>query len=199
MEILRLEEPSYEDDARSPLLKIFLGVGLLTAILGGGFAFASWLGINGTTGPSAKVQFGQGVQATTACDQSLNVTPENGYVQDTGTAGMFTLDSVYVSGIAQACQGGYFTVRVYDSATGTSAYNLTNDASGTYYNYAKVYWPTGGDFQAVDSSYITVESWDTTTPGNAAFRVVLDPDNIDNGQIVDARNIYKVTLDTSSS
>jgi hypothetical protein len=199
MEILRLEDSSHEDETRSPLLKIFLGVGLLTAILGGGFAFASWLGINGSNSATSSVQFGQGSTGTSACASSLNVTPENGYVQDTGTAGMFTLDSVYVSGIPSSCQGQYFTIRVYDNNAGSSAETLTNDASGNYYRYAKVYWPVGGDFQATDSSYITVESWDTQTTNANDFRVVLDPDNIDGGAIVDARNIYKVTIDTSSS
>jgi hypothetical protein len=199
MEILQLGNSVQDEESKSPLLKIFLGVGLLSALLGGGIAFASWIGINGTANSSATAQFGQGKLGLTSCATSLNVTPENGFVQDTGTVGMFTLDSVYVSGIPQACQGQYFTVRVYDKSAGSAAGTLTNDGQGGYQDFAKVYWPSGGDFQSVDSSYITVESWDTTTVGNAQFRVVLDPDNIDGGKFIDARNIYKVTVDVTNS
>lgn len=199
MEILQLGDSPQQEETKSPLLKIFLVVGLLSAVLGGGVAFASWIGINGSSGNSTSIQFGQGKAALTSCATNLNVTPENGFVQDTGTAGMFTLDSVYVSGIPQACQGQYFTVRVYDKVAGSTAGTLTNDGLGGYQNFAKVYWPVGGDFQSVDSSYISVESWDTTTANNAQFRVVLDPDNIDGGSFIDARNIYKVTVDVTNS
>jgi hypothetical protein len=199
MEILQLGDSAHNEETKSPLLKIFLGVGLLSALLGSGFAFASWIGTNGVAKSASSTQFGQGVTGLTSCATNLNVTPENGFVQDTGTAGMFTLDSVYVSGIPQSCQGQYFYVRVYDNNNGSKAGNLTNDGLGGVQNFAKVYWPAGGDFQAVDSSYISVESWDTTTAGNAQFRVVLDPDNVDNGTFIDARNIYKVTVDVTNS
>jgi hypothetical protein len=200
MEILRLDDSSPVDEPKSPLLKILLGVGALSTILGVGFAFASWLGIN-TSNPNNAVQFAQGVAGATTCTNTMSVTPENGFVTDTGTAGMFTLDSVYVSGINSSCAGSYFTIRVYDSNTASAPLTMTNDGSGNAYTFAKIYWPVNGDFQTIagDPSYLSVESWDTSTDNNDTFRVVLDPNSIDAGQIVDARNIYKVTAEVSSS
>ena len=154
MSILNLNGPSGRS-ARSPrVVKVWVGIGLLVAVLGIGSTLAANITING--GNSA--EFGQGVQRTVYCGSGasypITVTPISSYSnpspQDmavhgddpvasaSAAAGSFYLSGIQVSEIDPACSGIDFVVSVYDNqGTDTPlviAGDLTNPA---------VYWIDG--------------------------------------------------------
>ena len=153
MSILNLNGPSGRS-ARSPrVVKVWVGIGLLVAVLGIGSTLAANITING--GPST--EFGQGVQRTVYCGSGavpITVTPISSYSnpspQDvaghgddpvasaSAAAGSFYLSGIQVSEIDPACSGIDFVVSVYDNkGTDTPlviAADLTNPA---------VYWIDG--------------------------------------------------------
>ena len=191
MEILNLEGPK-RPKGKHPFLKGLLGLGALSALAGISMTVAAQININsGSDG----VEFGQGKATTTLCDSEVTVTPYSGYVNLSDSAAIFTLDSIEVAGISDACIGSDFVLKVYSSTAGTAAQNVTNDNAATNYDYARVSYLAGKNFLEVGSGYVWIEA-DTSTVNSATFEVVLDPDNIESGQIVDARNISKVTLET---
>lgn len=192
MEILNLEGPK-RPKGKHPFLKGLLGLGALSALAGISMTVAAQININAGSG---SVEFGQGSATTITCDEEVTVTPYSGYVNLSDTAAMFTVDSIEVAGISDACIGSDFVLRVFSSTSGTAAANLTNSDSGTvFYDYARISYSAGKQFSQVGNGYVWIEA-DTATTNSATFEVVLDPDEIDSGQIVDARNVSKVTLET---
>ena len=192
MEILNLEGPK-RPKGKHPFLKGLLGLGALSALAGISMTVAAQININAG---SDSVEFGQGTATTITCDEEVTVTPYSGYINLSDTAAMFTVDSIEVAGISDACIGSDFVLRVFSSTSGTSAANLTNSDTGTvFYDYARISYSAGKQFSQVGNGYVWIEA-DTATANSATFEVVLDPDEIDSGQIVDARNVSKVTLET---
>jgi len=192
MEILNLEGPK-RPKGKHPFLKGLLGLGALSALAGISMTVAAQININAGSG---SVEFGQGSATTITCDEEVTVTPYSGYVNLSDTAAMFTVDSIEVAGISDACIGSDFILRVFSSTSGTAAANLTNSDSGTvFYDYARISYSAGKQFSQVGNGYVWIEA-DTATTNSATFEVVLDPDEIDSGQIIDARNVSKVTLET---
>ena len=133
MSILNLNGPSGRS-ARSPrVVKVWVGIGLLVAVLGIGSTLAANITING--GPST--EFGQGVQRTVYCGSGaqypITVTPISSYsnpapediaqaaqsadpkASESAAAGSFYLSGIQVSDIDQACSGIDFAVSVYDN------------------------------------------------------------------------------------
>ncbi len=133
MSILNLNGPSGRS-ARSPrVVKVWVGIGLLVAVLGIGSTLAANITING--GPST--EFGQGVQRTVYCGSGasypITVTPISSYSnpapQDiaeaaqsedpnasaSAAAGSFYLSGIQVSDVDPACSGINFVVSVYDN------------------------------------------------------------------------------------
>lgn len=192
MEILNLEGPK-RPKGKHPFLKGLLGLGALSALAGISMTVAAQININAG---SDSVEFGQGTATTITCDEEVTVTPYSGYINLSDTAAMFTVDSIEVAGISDACIGSDFVLRVFSSTSGTSAANLTNSDTGTvFYDYARISYGAGKQFSQVGNGYVWIEA-DTATANSATFEVVLDPDEVESGQIVDARNVSKVTLET---
>jgi len=192
MEILNLEGPK-EPTRSHPFLKGLLGLGALSALAGVSMTVAAQIGINTDTGG---LEFGQGVRTTTSCDNEVMVTPYSGFVNLSDTSAKFTLDSIEVTGISENCKGNDFLLRVYSSSAGTGPQYMTDTASATsYIDFARISYTQGGNFVETSGNGWLWILADTST-ANAEFEVVLDPDQVDNANIVDARDVSKVTLET---
>jgi hypothetical protein len=192
MEILNLEGPK-EPKRSHPFLKGLLGLGALSALAGVSMTVAAQIGINTDSGG---LEFGQGIRTTTTCDNEVTVTPYSGFVNQSDTSAKFTLDSIEVTGIADACKGNDFLLRVYSRTAGSGAANLTDTASATsFIDYARISYTQSGNFVEVGGGWVWIIA-DTSTTNSAEFEVVLDPDDVDDSQIVDARDVSKVTLET---
>ena len=194
MEILSLEGPK-EPTRSHPFLKGLLGLGALSALAGVSMTVAAQIGINTDTGG---LEFGQGVRTTTTCDNEVMVIPYSGFVNLSDTSAKFTVDSIEVSGISENCKGNDFILRVYSGTSGTGAQNLTDTANATtFVDFARISFTQDGNFVEVGGGYTwIIADTPTTSVNNNDFEVVLDPDRVESTNIVDARNVSKVTLET---
>lgn len=78
MSILNLNTPQGRGPAGKKSVKLWMGVGLLAAVLGFGSTFAASITLNQ---PGGTTEFGQGVTQTVYCggDQSVTITPISSY------------------------------------------------------------------------------------------------------------------------
>jgi hypothetical protein len=122
MSILNLNVSSGRGPVGSKKSKLWMGVGLLVAVLGFGSTLASSITING----DANTEFGQGVQRTVYCGnsaQTLKVMPVSLFTNKSGNAdpaGTFAISGVKVFDIPAACTGIDFVLTFYDDRGGQS-------------------------------------------------------------------------------
>jgi len=134
----------------------------------------------------SSVQFGQGVIQATACDEAITVTANTSFTNASG-AGSFNVDTITLSGIADACSAKTFTVRAYDTTTATP---LTVNSGGTP-TTALVFVPTisGSCTIAVTGSTFTTSVCTYSSNNNSvAIKVPTT---------LSAASVYKFTLETS--
>ena len=103
---LRPEEPA-KKTSKSLFFKV-LGIGGILGAVALGSTFAANISLNG----DQNVEFGQGVATTTACDNSVLLTPTSSFVNSAG-AGDFLFTSVSVTGISDDCFGKTFVIRAF--------------------------------------------------------------------------------------
>ena len=182
MEILNLGG-SFEPSARSSKkkFKVVLGIGLLAAVMGMGSTLAASI----TLSSGSPVEFGQGVATTTACDQSLTVTPFSTYVNSTTAAKAdFLFTSVTISNLDTAttdttsgvgCGGRVLVLKAYtDTTTAGTNYATGGALSGSLYlgwNYSTSGYVTGGVGQS-GSYYNNGISIGIPTSGNTCTVLV---------------------------
>jgi hypothetical protein len=151
MSILNLNSPQGRSPRSKKSTKIWMGVGLLAAVLGVGSTFASTITINSA---SETTEFGQGVQRTVYCggdSQILKVIPITAYRNKSGStdpAGTFYVSGIKVSEIPDACDGVNFVISMYNGTAGSSPLALASTSARTVTN-PTVYWRAGSS-----SSYL---------------------------------------------
>jgi hypothetical protein len=136
-------------------------VALSALVIVGALFLQNTLAANISLGTGAKLEFGQGVQVTTACSGSdvLTLTPNSSFVNSSGN-GSYYLSSVTVSGIPTSCQGVDFNLSVYDSTTSTAL-----PIFATSKTVASI-WNNAGTFQVGSGS-----SEATITSGSGTFTI----------------------------
>jgi len=122
MDILNLggvNEPSERPSKKK--LKVIIGIGLLAGVMGMGSTLAASITLNGGTA----VEFGQGVQLVTACDDAITVTPTSEFVNDTRTGqANFRLKTIALTGIGAGCVGKKIRLTAYTDSDTFTAYTL---------------------------------------------------------------------------
>jgi len=123
MSILNLNAPQGKAPRNQKTTKIWLGVGLLVAVLGIGSTFAASISLN--NGQNA--EFGQGVQTTSYCGGNavaLTVTPFSSFKNSNSSAAFYTT-GFRVTGIPVTCNNTDFNINFYD-ASSASSQNMVN-------------------------------------------------------------------------
>lgn len=144
MSILNLNAPQGRAPRNKKSTKIWLGVGLLVAVLGIGTTFAANIVLNG----GSNTESGQGVQSIVFCggsSQTITATPFSAYKNKYNSAG-FNLTSIKVTGIPKACDNTDFIISVYPTPA-LYDYSSSTDPlsiSGTGMKLANVLWFDGG-------------------------------------------------------
>ena len=165
MEILKFENSPRPARKKSSSSKIILGFASVAAVAMLGSTLAASISLNS----GASVEFGQGVAQTTACDDSITLTPISTFNNSADPA-RFEFTSFTVTGVDNpACDNKLFTVNAYESTGGTV---------GTY----TFTWATGGGTPLNGSFDLTSGTFTLTT--------ALDLTS-------SADNIAKLTLETS--
>ena len=162
MEILKFgDNPSpnrSNNNQRKPAAMIVAGV--LVAMMGMSTTLAGTISI----GTNSRVEFGQGIVSTAACDSAITVSPSTtfntsgaGLYADTFTVTALTFGGVAggASAAADNCIGKYFTVKAY---AGDSL--LTFDGASADGTFLK--------FRIPESSADTSSSWSAITAGSGS-------------------------------
>lgn len=140
MSILDLNAGQSRSPRGKKTAKIWLGVGLLVAVLGTGSTLAANITLNG----GAATESGQGVQAVVFCggsSQTVTATPFSAY-KNTATSPKFTIAGIKITGIPKACDSTDFIVTAYPAGndpTPTGALTVSSSMSS-----AAVLWFDGG-------------------------------------------------------
>ena len=108
-------------------VKVWIGIGLVGAVIGIGSTLASTITINnGNT-----TEFGQGVSSTIYCGgakQTVQVTPISSFDNKvTNTTNTFYVSQVKVTGIPSACAGVDFAVSIFDNGVTPNPLPMTAD------------------------------------------------------------------------
>ena len=122
--------------------RIFLGFGLLVAVIGIGSTFASTISINA----NQDIEFGQGVERTVFCggEKSITVTPISSFA-NSSDLGTFGLTGITVSDIPEECSDRNFIIKVYDDVNATPRI-LSKNGDGendSKMNLVNVWWAAG--------------------------------------------------------
>ena len=144
MSILNLNAPQGRAPRNQKTTKIWLGVGLLVAVLGIGSTFAASITIN----PGSTTEFGQGVERTVYCGGSntITVAPITTYRNSssgTDPGGTFWLSGIVVSNVPTLCDGVDFEFSVYNATSGSSALTMAT-VGGATATTPTVYWKAAG-------------------------------------------------------
>jgi hypothetical protein len=120
MEILKME-PEYTSRKKSTpkksKLKALAGLSAVAAIA----VLGSTLAANISLGSGSSLEFGQGVQVTSACDNVITLTPKAVFVN--GTSPSFVLSTIAFSGVdasaTTTCQGKTLSLNAYGDSSST--------------------------------------------------------------------------------
>ena len=154
----------YDDPVEEPVVtrkkpRAIFGAALL--LFAGGLSLNTTLAANVTLNSGVNVEFGQGVQTTTACSGStiLTITPNSSFLNVSG-GGSFYFSSVSVANIPASCHGKDFTISAYNSSSSNPLpiFN-TNSTTAVVYNNA-------GTFQLGAG---TTEGASITNPATGRF------------------------------
>jgi hypothetical protein len=158
------------------------------------------------TSGSSKVEFGQGITTTTACDTNNGITviPYAGFINDSGS-GKFSLDSIILENIDANCIGEDFTIQVY-AETGTAltvSESATSANGGSYvtFDLGRFYFQDSSTVLAIDKSYIDYDILTDTSAGSTEFasnqssiQITFDPDRT--LSFADASLVRRITIQT---
>lgn len=107
---------SFDEETQSPAARKW-GKFAAIAVVAAFTVLGSTLAANIDLG-SSQIEFGQGVQVTTACtgNTAITMTPKAQFVNAAGS-GAFYFKSISVTNIPLGCQGSDFLINAYDSTT----------------------------------------------------------------------------------
>ena len=183
MDILNLggaPEPSERPSKKK--LKVVIGIGLLAGFMGMGSTLAATITLNG----NAAVEFGQGVQYVTACDDAITVTPTSKFVNSSGEGqSNFALNTITLSDIGSGCKGKNLRITAYTDSETNTVYTLAGGGAGNTtsplafaYNYlatgAKFGGKTGSNTPLMAGCQITVGTSAVDTGTESAFSCTLN-------------------------
>ena len=137
------------------------------------------LAANISLGSGAVLEFGQGVQVTTACSgsQAITLTPVAGFA-NVSNAGSYKFSSLKVSNVPSSCYGSVFTFSAYDSSTANALPLYGNSATsfvihnwnGTFYSPGT---QTGLSVTTDSSSSFTVNFASPISASANVFRLTI--------------------------
>lgn len=163
-------------------LALILGVSALGATL------ASNINLNG----GQTVEFGQGVQATTACDNSIVITPASEFVNATMGEGYY-FTSISLSDISSDCYGRLFTIRAYKDGVNSPLDIYQTNGTDTY-SEIKVY-DNAGSFSLVDAGLLQDDIVDISGGFTVTFTTLGPPPSV---AVALATDVDRITIQSSN-
>jgi hypothetical protein len=137
MSLLNLSSPAGQSPRGKKSLKMWMGAGLVVAVLGIGSTFAATIQINN----SGTSEFGQGISQTVYCGTTnpikITVTPISTFVNSTSNPGSDAVPATWTS--FTGTKGSFVKVS-YFSSTYRSIVQYQNPATGEVINNQAGYW-----------------------------------------------------------
>ena len=164
------------------VLKVLLGISALIAVPVIGTTLAASIGINTGNG----VQFGQGVVQATACDPTITATATTAFT-NAQNGGTFKVNTIVLTGVADACTTFKFKVLAYADSNGTA---LTLATGGT--TNACV----GTVTLAAGGNSIVSETSNTCIATVGAYSANNNTITFTPGTTLDASTVFKFTVET---
>ena len=135
MDIYYYDDPVDEPVVKQKKPKAIFGAALL--LFAGGLSLNTTLAANVSLNSGVNIEFGQGVQTTTACSGAtiLTVTPNSTFINVSG-GGSFYFSSVSVANIPASCHGKDLTINAYNNSSNTplAIFNSTATSAVVYNN-----------------------------------------------------------------
>ena len=201
MSILNLNGPTGRTARSKRAVKVWMGIGMVIAVLGVGSTLASTITINGGN----NTEFGQGVQRTVYCggEQRISVKPISSYLNTVETStpisegdsehqdsvsnsapGTFYLSGIKVSEIPEECSGVNFVLTIY-SANGSAPEIIASQDGASLIN-PTVLWKRASNtedkgvlsrdkFRWVDPTPLASLQVGSKTLGKGSFTVTFNP------------------------
>ena len=186
MEILKFENAPAprKSTAKKSNLKSLAGLATVAAVA----VLGSTLAANISLGTGSAIEFGQGVQVTSACDSLIKLSPKVNFVND-ATNPQFYLSTVSfseVDGQSSGCQDKVLTLNAYGDSSATPL-NLASSGNTAYANatVAITSSPT-------TSTAVTVANATGMTGASASFDLGFTNPQATSGAV------YKLTLQSSN-
>ena len=170
-------------------LKIMLGIAALVAVPVVGTTLAASIGINLNGETSTPIQFGQGQVQAVVCDPTVTVTADAVYENAAGNGdGTFSLGDVVLTGILDACDGKFFTVSVYNA---TAEADPIGVCTGVQMDIDMDGGSGGGTCGAGSTALVDYAIYNTANNQNLTIQF--------GAANISSQNVYKITVETSSS
>ncbi len=190
MEILKFDNAATPRRKKNNNLKSLAGLASVAAIA----VLGSTLAANISLGSASGIEFGQGVQVTSACDaDGITVTPTTRFINAAG-AGTFYLSTIALTNIDLTddtkCVGKVFTLNAYNDAEATPLQLATSSGGSTPISSATFANSTGSTF--VGTSGISVAG-SGNGGGTGAVTLGFGTPSSTSGAV------YKITLQSSGS
>ena len=140
---------------------------------------------------SGRVEFGQGILTSTACDSNITVTPFATFANASGAAANYKFTNIQVTDISTSCYGKNFIIRAYDSATAVPL-TLYQTGGSTNYDLIRVY-NNNGAFTLANSGLTQSE----ITPVTGGFRVTLfNSASPASAAMAPATSVFRITVES---
>lgn len=189
MEILKFDNAATPRRKKNNNLKSLAGLASVAAIA----VLGSTLAANISLGSASGIEFGQGVQVTSACDSSITVTPTTRFINASG-AGTFYLSTIALTNIdltdTTKCVGKVFTLNAYNDSDATPLQLATSSGGSDPITSATFANSTGSTF--VGTSGISVDG-SGNGGGTGAITLGFGTPSSTSGAV------YKITLQSSGS
>ena len=172
-------------------LRAALGIVVLLGVSVLGTTLASNISLNN----GANVEFGQGVAMTTACDDSLVLTPTSTFV-NSESEGDFLFTSVSVSDISSACSGKTFKIQAYQNGQSNPLDLYRTEYPGSPETFSEIrIQDLAGTYSLVEAGLL---SDDITSTGPDNFTVTFvtagPPPSV---AVTSARDVDRMTIESS--
>ena len=145
------EDYSHESKKKFSLKTKLIALGLASIV---GYSLSSSTLAGNITINSGRVEFGQGLSQTTACDQDLTITPYATFANASAATGSYKFTQIKVTNVGTSCYGKDFLIKAFDSVTASSPLTLYQTGGATNYDYLKVY-DNNGTFELVDAGLLS--------------------------------------------
>jgi len=178
---------------------MWMGAGLVVAVLGIGSTFAANINING----DETSEFGQGFTETVYCGTAVDitVTPISAFVNDANPIdAKFELSGVKISGIPIECEGKDFVISAYDGATASplplsTAAGGATDVTEVAVNYESADPAPGFSFSRI--SVVTADAAGNVTVSAASGSIEVLFTSLAGRQ--DTDNVAKIVVETQEN